>query len=98
MVPTRQFAKISDTGQSVFLPGGGSSDTDHNSVPDERETTPGDMTGDGLVTIDDVFDFFACLDGPEVPYGKGCAAADININGTADLADAAAFCQHFTAQ
>jgi len=79
------------------FPGGGSTDTNGDSIPDECVGGAGDMNGDGLVTIDDVFDFFACLDGPDAPYAPGCAAAEIDINGTVDLADAAAFCRSFNA-
>jgi len=77
--------------------GGGSSDANGNAVPDECEVAPGDMNGDGLVSADDVVHFLACLDGPGVPHGPGCAAADVDIDGAVDLADAAAFCCYFTA-
>ena len=73
--------------------GGPSEDTNADGVPDECDVTPGDMNGDGLVTAKDVGAFVACLTGPDVPRAPGCAAADIDLSGTVDLADASAFCR-----
>ena len=55
------------------------------------------MNGDGLVTVDDVFDFFDCLTGPDTPYAPGCVMARIDGDDDVDLKDAAAFCQYFSA-
>lgn len=56
----------------------------------------GDCDGDGDVDGDDFAIFCGCVGGPDVSYPAGCDAADLDLDGDADLHDFARFQQAFT--
>lgn len=57
----------------------------------------GDLDADADVDLDDFIILAACLADPGAPYPPGCEAADLNIDGIADLADFSLFQQAFAA-
>ncbi len=82
--------------------GGTSPDVNSNGIPDECDL-PGDIDGDGLVTLDDYGSFAGCMAGPcpapcDPPtYGDpACALADVDDDGDLDLLDFAVFQAAFT--
>jgi len=52
---------------------------------------PGELTGDGVVNLDDGGVFMGCVGGPSAQPSAGCRCADQNGDNTVDLLDAAAF-------
>ena len=55
-----------------------------------------DMDGDGDVDGEDVADVIDCLSGPGIPPAAGCGAADVNGDGSVDMADFAICQAEFT--
>ncbi len=60
-----------------------------------RYWTPGDLDGDGDVTLDDWAIFAACVSGPEAPSPGGCDNAYLDGDADVDLEDVAAFQRFF---
>ena len=56
---------------------------------------PGDLSGDGLVTPEDVFALTGCLRGPDRTLAAECTCADADSDHDVDLADAAVFLRAF---
>jgi len=90
MIPTRRSWIFTEFG----LPGGDSDDSNENGIPDECEGK-GDMNDDGFVTLDDLADFLACLQGPNAIVAPACEPADIDNDGDVDLDDVDGFCAGF---
>jgi hypothetical protein len=54
--------------------------------------TPGDITGDGLLMLDDLSETLGCMTGPAKPGANpSCFCADLNIDGVIDLVDFAGY-------
>ncbi|MGD2110900.1 MAG: hypothetical protein PVI86_16095, partial [Phycisphaerae bacterium] len=53
--------------------------------------SPGELTGDNLVNLDDCRVFTGCLTGPGGGLSDGCACTDVDADTDTDLLDAAAF-------
>jgi hypothetical protein len=56
---------------------------------------PGDLNGDGVVTLGDAARFAECLGGPAGTVLPGCECADADLDGNVDLADFRAFQEQF---
>jgi hypothetical protein len=52
---------------------------------------PGDLDVNGLVNLADHALWTDCMNGPDVAYPIGCAAADLQVDNDVDLADFADF-------
>lgn len=68
-------------------------DRNANSIPDDCEKfPPGDFTGDGVVTLDDLPYFDDCLAGPSETLSPDCqTGADFDTDGDVDLHDYSSF-------
>jgi len=69
---------------------GTSQDANGNGVPDECEI-PGDLNGDGSVTLDDFSILADCTTGPGGGLLAGCGSADADGDNDVDLPDFGAF-------
>jgi uncharacterized delta-60 repeat protein len=57
--------------------------------------SPADFDADGDVDLNDYQVWSACLQGPVIASGSGCAAKDLDADGNVDLADFARFQREF---
>ena len=63
---------------------------------DPNPCVAGDCDGDSDVDLDDFYNFEACMQGPEIAPGAGCACVDFDLDNDVDLLDFAGFQQYFT--